>query len=287
VPPQVAVTDDFVDVDGIRTHYLAAGEGRPVVLLHGGEFGGAAELSWEHTIPALSEHYRVIAPDWLGFGYTDKVHDFVSGQQRRLEHMRRFLKVMDVGPAAFIGNSMGGLLLAKAMALPQPLWAAEALVVVSAGGFTPDNESRRVLLEYDCSVESMRRVLSVLFHDPRFAADEAYLRRRHEMSVVPGAWECAAAARLRSPVAAVRRDFGVPDTTAWELITMPTLLVAGREDSLKEPDYSAALVEQLPLGSRIVYDDCGHAPNIEVHEQFNSDVLAFLEKAYPSARAEG
>jgi pimeloyl-ACP methyl ester carboxylesterase len=276
-------TDDYVDVDGIRTHYLMAGEGRPVVLLHGGEFGGAAELSWEHTIPALSEHYRVIAPDWLGFGYTDKVHDFVSGQQRRLEHMRRFLEVLKIGPAAFIGNSMGGLLLAKAIALPQPLWAAEALVVVSAGGATPNNESRRVLLDYDCSKESMRRVLSVLFYDPSFAADEVYLKRRYDMSIVPGAWECAAAARLKSPVAPARSDFGAPDSTAWDLIKVPTLIVAGREDSLKEPDYSAGLVEQLPDGRRIVYDACGHAPNIEVHEQFNSDVLAFLSETYPAA----
>ena len=81
--------DHTILVDGIRTHYLEAGDGPPVVLLHAGEFGGAAELSWEHTIPALAEQYRVIAPDWLGFGYTDKLHDFVSGAMRRLDHMVR------------------------------------------------------------------------------------------------------------------------------------------------------------------------------------------------------
>jgi pimeloyl-ACP methyl ester carboxylesterase len=275
------VVDTYVMVDGIRTHYLEAGQGRPVVLLHGGEFGGAAELSWEHTIAALAQNYRVVAPDWLGFGYTDKVHDFVSGQQRRLEHLRRFLEVMHVGPAAFIGNSMGGLLLAKAIALPQPLWPAEALVIVSAGGFTPDNEARRTLLDYDCTKESMRRVLSVLFHDPRYANDEEYVQRRYDMSIVPGAWECAAAARIKSPVSIARTDFGVPDSTEWGLISVPTLIVAGAEDSLKEPDFSRELVELLPNGRRIVYDGCGHAPNIEVYEQFNRDVLDFLQQTYP------
>jgi pimeloyl-ACP methyl ester carboxylesterase len=63
----------FIEVDGIRTHYLEAGEGRPVVLLHSGEFGGCAELRWEFTLPKLAELYRVIAPDWLGFGETDKL----------------------------------------------------------------------------------------------------------------------------------------------------------------------------------------------------------------------
>jgi pimeloyl-ACP methyl ester carboxylesterase len=275
--------DEYVTVDGIRTHYLEAGHGRPVVLLHAGEFGGAAELSWEHTIPALAEHYRVIAPDWLGFGHTDKLHDFVSGTQRRLGHMARFIEHIDVGPAAYVGNSMGGLLLAKAVSASPPMWEAEAVVVISAGGLAPENEHRRTLLDYDCSVESMRAVLNVLFHDPSFAADDAYVERRHAMSIVPGAWECAAAARLRSPVAPTRGDFGAPDPTPWENIAPPTLMVAGANDKLKVPGYAAELAERLPDGRLIVYPDCGHAPNIEVAAQFNRDLLAFLGEAYPPA----
>src|SRR5208282_583988 len=112
--------EQFVTIDGIRTHYLEAGSGRPVVLLHAGEFGGCAELSWEKTIPFLSPHYRVIAPDWLGFGFTDKVHDFESGQRRRTIHMSRFLKRLRIDSAAYVGNSMGGNLLARALAAEPP-----------------------------------------------------------------------------------------------------------------------------------------------------------------------
>ena len=50
-------------VDGLVTSYLEAGEGDPVVLLHGGEFGASAEIGWEHNISALAVHYRVLAPD--------------------------------------------------------------------------------------------------------------------------------------------------------------------------------------------------------------------------------
>jgi len=53
----------YVSVDGIRTHYLEAGDGRPVVLLHSGEFGGCAEISWEFVLPKLAERYHVLAPD--------------------------------------------------------------------------------------------------------------------------------------------------------------------------------------------------------------------------------
>ena len=55
-------------VDGLLTSYLEAGNGDPVILLHGGEFGAEAEIGWEQTIMALAARYRVLAPDMLGFG---------------------------------------------------------------------------------------------------------------------------------------------------------------------------------------------------------------------------
>ncbi|MDT5245571.1 MAG: hypothetical protein QOD36_2947, partial [Mycobacterium sp.] len=54
-------------VDGLVTSYLEAGQGDPVVLLHGGEFGVSAELGWENNITGLAVHFRVLAPDMLGF----------------------------------------------------------------------------------------------------------------------------------------------------------------------------------------------------------------------------
>ena len=82
----------YVDVDGVRTHYREAGSSPVVVLLHSGEFGACAELSWEFNIGPLARHFRVIAPDWLGFGQTDKVHDFTHGQARRNALVIDFLK---------------------------------------------------------------------------------------------------------------------------------------------------------------------------------------------------
>ena len=90
----MAVASRFVAVDGIRTHYLEAGSGPVLVLLHSGEFGGSAELCWEFNIPALSQHFQVIAPDWLGYGETDKLFDFADMWQRRVDHITRFLQVV-------------------------------------------------------------------------------------------------------------------------------------------------------------------------------------------------
>jgi pimeloyl-ACP methyl ester carboxylesterase len=269
----------FLNVDGIRTHYLEAGRGMEVVMLHSGEFGGSAELSWEFNLEALVRHFHVIAPDWLGFGHTDKLHDFENFPRRMLTHMRRFVEVKSIGPAAFIGNSMGGSYLARAMASATPLFPARAIVLASGGGFTPFNESRKLLLDYDCSREGMKGMLRALFHAAKWADDEAYVDRRHALSLIPGAWECAAAARLKSPAAERKQEsFGQPDTTEYERISVPTLIVAGANDKLRLPGYADELSRRIPNAELHLFENCGHCPNIEQAERFNAIVIEFLKR---------
>jgi pimeloyl-ACP methyl ester carboxylesterase len=275
------VRSRFVVVDGIRTHYLEAGEGSTVVLLHAGEFGGCAELSWEHTIPALAGRYRVVAPDWLGFGETDKLHDFNGGQARRLWHMGRFLEALAIEQAAFVGNSMGGTLLASVAAARPPRWPIAALVLASGGGFVPFNEARRKLVDYDGSLDGMREMVATIFQDRRFAEDGAYVRRRHESSLRPGAWEASAAARLKSPAVPERSQFGQPDTTEYELIDVPTLIVAGADDRLREPGYADELHRRIAGSELHVLEHCGHMPQIEHPETFNRLLLDFLARVAP------
>lgn len=266
----------FVDVDGIRTHYWDAGDGPVVVLLHAGEFGGSAELTWERTVPALTERYRVIAPDWLGFGQTDKIHDFGGGQRLRLAHMTRFLATMAIDDAVFVGSSMGASLLAQVAASGAPSWPIRALVLVSGGGFIPFNEARRRMLDYDGTPGGMEQILAVLFHDPAFARDAAYVERRHRASIQRGAWEAVAAARLRRPTVEPASDFGRPDPIEYEGIAVPTLLVAGADDPLREPGYVHEIERRIADVRTHVQAECGHMPQLEHPEDFNRLLLDFL-----------
>ncbi len=266
----------FVTIDGIRTHYLEAGEGPPVVLLHSGEFGGNAELSWEYMIPFLAPHFRVIAPDWLGFGQTAKVHDFESKRARMCWHMARFIEVMAIDRAHFIGNSMGGTFLLQ-MAAEQPCrLPIDRLVSISGGGFVPANAHRERLLDYDGTKESMVQVLEAIFEDPVWFNDTDYVERRHALSIAPGAWESIAAARFRSPAAPSRSEFGNPDTTPYANIAAPTLIIAGARDKLRLPGYAADLASQIPDATLAVLEDGGHCPNIELPEKTAAIVLDFL-----------
>lgn len=271
----------FVDVDGVRTHYLEAGEGPVVVLLHSGEFGGAAEISWEFTLPALAERFRVVAPDWLGFGRTDKVFDFADSRARVYRHMRRFLEVMAIDEADFIGNSMGGSNLARIAAARPVILPIRSLVLCSGGGFTPETDERKTLLAYDGKSDAMAALLNAMLHDPKWGGDAGYVARRQEMATMPGAWECAAAARFKSPAAAAKGSgFGGADATAYENIAVPTLIVAGAEDRLREPGYAEDLGARIPDCEVHVLDDCGHCPNIERADDFNRLAIRFLEKVH-------
>jgi pimeloyl-ACP methyl ester carboxylesterase len=267
-----------IDVDGIETHYLDVGRGEPVVLLHSGEYGGSAELSWEYTIPSLAQRYRVIAPDWLGFGRTDKLFDFGGQRQRMIRHMARFLEKLGIASAHFMGSSMGASMLLEVAAKQPMAFPIRSVVASSGGGFVPFNDARRVLTDYDGSKEAMERMVGVMFLDPRWSKDEAYVTRRWTSSLVPGAWECASAARLRAPGAASGGNFGRPDDTPYEAIQVPTLLVAGDSDPLREKGYAGRVSARIPGGRVEVFERCSHMPHIEYAEQFNALALDFLAR---------
>lgn len=266
----------YLTIDGLRTHYLEAGEGEPVVLIHSGEFGASAELSWELMLPLLADRFRVVAPDLLGFGHSAKVHDFESGYRRRTAHLAKFLATLGIDEAHLVGTSMGGTLLLRDQTADAPTLPARSLTLMSSGGAMLDNEARRTLLDYDCTFESMRRVVRVLFHDESWSEDDAYVKRRVDSSLVPGAWECAAAARLKPPTAPARTEFGQPDSLRYERIEVPVLIVAGADDPLKESGYAVEVGRRIPLCEVAEIEACAHCPNLEHPQQVSELLVEFL-----------
>ena len=264
----------FILVDGFRTHFFEGGRGPTVVLLHSGEFGGCAELSWEFTMPALAEHFHVVAPDWLGFGESAKIFSFDDMRGLRAQHIASLLKTLCIERAHFIGNSMGGGMLAAVAAEEQPIWPIEKMVLASAGGFAPVNEARKILNSYDGTREHMKRVLETTLLVSPLRHDEAYLEKRHRLSLVPGSWECTAAARFRRPGVKT----GEREETNYRDIRRPTLIVAGGRDPLREPGYARQLQRDIPGSELVVFEDAGHFPHIDHPERFNKAVIDFLSR---------
>lgn len=248
-------------VDGLLTSFIDVGEGDPLVLLHGGEFGASAELGWERVIETLSRRRRVIAPDILGFGGSAKVLDFVNGRGMRIRHVSALLACLGIDSADFAGNSMGAVMLLNDASSHRPLLPVRSMAVICGGGEILANEHSAALYDYDATLPAMRRIVTALFHDPAYAEDEDYVRRRFESSIAPGAWEAVAAARFRRPG---RQPPEAPAASpGYGSITRRCLIVEGEFDKLKPRGWAAELAATIPGARSAVIRDSGHCPQIE------------------------
>jgi 2-hydroxymuconate-semialdehyde hydrolase len=261
-------------VDGLLTSYLQAGAGDPVILLHGGEFGACAEISWEQTIPALAERYRVLAPDMLGFGQTAKVIDFNDGRGMRIRHIARFCDELGVESAHFVGNSMGAINLLTDATSDAPILPMRSLVAICGGGEIQRNQHMDALYDYDATVAGMRRIVAALFCDPCYPADDDYVQRRFESSIAPGAWEALAAARFRRPGAAP--PAAPSSKRAYQRVAVPALVVEGGCDKLLPLGWAKEIADQIPRGRSAVVESAGHCPQIEQPRIVNELLLQFL-----------
>jgi len=277
-PDKHSMVSKFVEVDDLATHYFEGGSGPTLVLAHSGEYGSCAELSWEYNFAGLAASFRVIAPDWLGFGQTAKVYDFENGLQRRIRHMARFLETIGVQSAHFVGNSMGAAFLLRDAASEQPQLPCRTITAISGGGDVPDNEWRRALVDYDGTTAGMQQILKALFNGDAWSSDPDYLRRRHEESMRPGAWECTAAARLISPAKPPRSDIGGQDPTPYEKIGVPVLLITGAADRLKPENYGRQLRDRIPSCELLEVEGGAHCPHIETPGLVNSAIASFLTR---------
>jgi 2-hydroxymuconate-semialdehyde hydrolase len=274
------IASRFATVNGLRAHYLTAGDGPPVVLLHGGAWGECARTAWPATITAFAARYRVLAPDWLGFGEADMVVDFADRAGRMLGHLAGLLDHLGVGPADMIGLSMGGAHLLRDQTSGAPRLDVRRLVLVSAGGPPLSGHARHALASFDGTLESMRAQVRLAFADPSWADDEEFVRARHREATRPGAYAAFASLWQPPPASLGAASPGpAPDDTArYARITVPALVTAGAADRLKPPGYAEAVAEAIPGAALAVFDGCGHCPQLEAAGAWNETVLTFLDE---------
>ena len=258
-------------VYGMKIHYLEAGNGPTVILLHG---LGADTSIWAPTIGPLAQHYRVIVPDQIGFGRSDKplinyriatLVDFLDG----------FYQALGIERASLVGNSLGGAAAASfALAHPQKV---DRLILVASGGYAlPKDADPAAFYALNPSTRAgMKQVLQAVFYDKeRFVSDagatdifakklaggDGYAVQKFLESYIRG--EDLLDGRLAA-------------------IGAPTLLVWGREDALTPLALGERFKKEIARAELVVLDKCGHLPQIEQAERFNAAVLKFLAAREP------
>ena len=123
----------FTTASGHRLHYLEHGQGPAVVFLHGSGSGASGHSNFKGNYPWLAEQgYRVIVPDLIGYGYSDKPDDIEYPLDLFVDHVAQLLTALEIDSATLIGNSLGGAIAIK-FTLDNPK-RVDKLVLMAPGG---------------------------------------------------------------------------------------------------------------------------------------------------------
>ena len=274
IAPSVA-TARTIDAGGITTHYLEAGTGDPVLLLHGSGPGVSGTANWQTNIGALSERFRVLAPDSVGFGDTARPDDVVYSLRTWTDHVWAFLDAHGIGSTSIVGNSLGGRI-ALQMATDRPDRIAKMVLMGSPGVGMTLTDGLAALRAYRPSPEAMRDLLRNYFAvNPSLISDEL-VRIRYEASIANGAFE-AYTAMFNDP-RHKGSELGITEDEV-RAITTPTLLVHGREDKVVPLTVSVTMLGLLPNADLHVFSACGHWTQIERADEFSALVTDYLERS--------
>jgi pimeloyl-ACP methyl ester carboxylesterase len=277
----------FVQLAGWRVNVAEIGSGPPIVFVHG---LAGSWTNWLENICEFADDHRVIALDLPGFGASELPSEPISipGYARLLEAL---CAEFQIASAAFVGNSMGGLVAAEhALRHPQRV---ERLCLVSAAGLSIQKLPLKHLLK---ALSPLERVFS--FYGGLVAARSGTLARRARLRKLMLLTVVAHGERLPAPLAAelvsgagrpgllpgLRAMTNYPIRDRLAEIVCPTFIVWGERDHLV-PVRDASEFERLIPGARkVIYRDTGHVPQLERPECFNEDLRAFIEEQ-PGARA--
>lgn len=273
------IADRTVEAGGILTHYHEAGSGEPVVLLHGSGPGVSAWANWRLTIPVLAERFRVLAPDIVGFGYTERPEHVRYSLDTWIDHVWGFMDALGIERASIVGNSLGGRI-TLGMALQRPDRLDRMVLMGSPGVGMTVTEGLRALRAYEPSYEAMRDLLTNYFAvDPSIITDDL-VKDRYEASVAPGAFE-AYRAMFFDPKHG-GNDLGIDEGDVVKIET-PALIVHGREDKVVPVEVGSNMLQLLPNADMHVFSRCGHWTQIERSVEFSELVSHFIARSAESS----
>jgi 2-hydroxy-6-oxo-octa-2,4-dienoate hydrolase len=257
---------------GLRTNYLEDGEGPPVVLLHGSGPGVTAYANWRLTVPSLANRFRVVAPDLMGFGFTERPADNAYDVGRWTTQVVDLLDALALEKVSLVGNSFGGGI-ALRVATEHPERVDRLVLMGSVGVPFPITKGLDDVWGYEPSLENMRALLDVFAHSRELVTDEL-AEVRYRASTEPGFQE-SFSAMFPAPRQRWVDAMTVPEE-AIRSLPHETLVVHGREDEVIPLSNAYRLLELVPKAQLHVFGRCGHWTQIEWAEDFNRLVGDFL-----------
>jgi pimeloyl-ACP methyl ester carboxylesterase len=250
--------EQFVEVDGVRTHLLSAGEGPPLVYLHGVAPAG----DWLPLHDQLARQFTVYAPDHPGFGYTERP-EWLDGMDDLVLHYEELFRTLELERPVLVGFSFGGWIAAEyAVTYPERVGG---LVLLNAAGLHVEGH-----LIPDLPALSRERLTETVFHDYQMA--EAYYQAR----VHPEERLRQYRAMVTTALIAWNPWFDPKLQRRLRRVSCPTLALWAEHDRLIPPVYGETFRAAIPGARLEILPDCGHMAPIERPEAVAEAISQFI-----------
>lgn len=267
--PEIAQS---IGAGGILTNYHDVGSGQPVLFIHGSGPGVSAWANWRLVLPAIGKHRRAIAPDMVGFGFTERPASIAYGMDTWVAQAIGLLDVLGIEQADLVGNSFGGAL-ALALAIRHPRRVRRLVLMGSVGVPFTITPGLDAVWGYTPSLDNMRGLLDLFAHDRGLVNDEL-AQLRYQASIRPGFQE-SFAAMFPAP-----RQRWVDAMTSAEAdiraIPHETLIIHGRDDQIIPLSNSLTLAQWIDRSQLHVFGRCGHWTQIEHAARFARLLIDFF-----------
>lgn len=255
----------FATRNGVRIYYEERGAGPVLLLLHG---AGGGWRAWEPQLEGLSDAFRVVAWDARGYGNSDvpaapiTQHDFALDAGALLDHLR--------APQAHIcGLSMGGMTAQQLYELfPERVRSLVLAATMPGFGSLPNSQalldkSLAALTDEGFRANARKRATLLLGNSPDPTLVETLTARMQ--AIKPETYRQAFASM-----------YAVDFFPLLPTITVPTLIISGREDRVIPPKHAEDLHRRIPGSQLALIDGAGHVCNLERAEEFNRLVRQFV-----------
>ncbi|MEV5647351.1 alpha/beta fold hydrolase [Nocardia sp. NPDC052254] len=263
--------------------YHEAGDGPPLLLLHGSGPGVTGWRNYRGVLAELAAHFRCLVLEFPGFGVSDPGagHPMAMAQSS----VGEFLDGLGLDTVDIIGNSMGGVVATK-VAIDEPDRVGALVTIGGMGKATfssNPSEGIKLLMEFtdNPTREGLIRWLRSMVHNPALVTPEL-IEERWELATEPTTLEIArrmySTAAFTGMMAAAAAGDTVPYWAQLHKITAPTLLTWGRDDRVSPVDMAVLPMRDIPGAELHVFPRCGHWTMIEAREAWLSAVLAFLTR---------
>jgi 2-hydroxy-6-oxonona-2,4-dienedioate hydrolase len=263
--------------------YHEAGEGPPLVLLHGSGPGVTGWRNFSGNLATLAARFRCLVLEFPGYGVSDPTDE--HPMRAAGPAVTRFLDGLGIERADIIGNSMGGIVAAQvAMARPDRVRRLVTIGGIGTNLLSPaPGEGIRLLMEFtdDPTRERLIQWLQSMVYDPALVTEEM-VEERWAQATEPGT--LASARRMYGKAAFAAGQAAMTASPAppyWAMLhklAAPTLITWGRDDRVSPVDMALLPMRLIPRAELHVFPNCGHWVMIEQKAAWESAVLAFLAR---------